>query len=173
MKEHRNSNIHLRPRFNIEVNESSHILLSKFKKYFNNAACHYCGKIVDCHIVIDVPKEENHFWSPQLNIEIESLSENTSIVTGLFGPKPQVWTLFMFIHFVMGIFFLGFLIASYVQNTLKSDAFFANFMIVLLPVLWVAMYFLGRLGRRKGHRQMDELHTLMFEILEKDKDFGI
>ena len=40
-------------------------------------------------------------------------------------------------------------------------------MIFVVPVLWFLMYFLGRLGKKKGHNQMDELHQFMMKTLEK------
>jgi Na+/melibiose symporter-like transporter len=167
MNEKKNSDIHLRPRFKMEFNESNQNLLSKFKTNLEEKNCKYCSKIVDSHIIIDVPVEENHFWSPQLNIEIEKVDENKSIVKGLFGPKPQVWTLFMFFHFAVAVAFIGFLVMAYVQWSLKTDNSFALLMIVLLPILWIFMYFLGRIGKKTGHKQMDELHEFMMKTLEK------
>ena len=90
MSEQKNSAIHLRPRFKLEYNESQQDLIAKFKDNLKNADCKYSCKIVDEHIVIDVPRDENHFWSPQLTIEIEKGETEKTIVKGLFGPKPQV-----------------------------------------------------------------------------------
>ena len=73
----------------MEIVDNQDNLISKFKENLNKGDCKYCSKIVDGHIIIDVPKDENHFWSPQLNIEIEQNENNKSIVKGLFGPKPN------------------------------------------------------------------------------------
>ena len=132
-----------------------------------NGECKYCIKIVDDHIVIDVTVEENHFWSPQLNIEVEQNRRNKTLVKGLFGPKPTVWTFFMFFHFVIAVAFIGFSVMAYVQWTLKSDYSFPLIMIITLPILWVIMYFLGELGKKTGHKQMDELQEFMMKTLEK------
>ncbi|UMB59886.1 GTP-binding protein [Lutibacter sp. A80] len=163
-----NSEIHLRPRFKMNFTESQDVLISRFKKELNGKDCKYCSKIVDGHIVIDVPIDENHFWSPQLNIEIEKNDSEETIVKGLFGPKPQLWTLFMFFHFAMAVAFIGFSIMAYVQWTLKEDYSTALIVVVALPILWVTMYVLGRIGRRKGHKQMDELYKFMMKTLEKN-----
>ncbi len=165
MIEERNSELHLRPRFKLNIDESQQKLITKFQNNVKNTNCNYCVKVIDGHIVIDIPANENHFWSPQLNIEIEKAEENKSIVKGLFGPKPQVWTLFMFIHFVMAIAFIGFSIMAYVKWTLKSDYKMALIITLALPMLWIVMYFLGSLGKKRGHKQMDELHGFMIETL--------
>ncbi|MFK5959027.1 MAG: GTP-binding protein [Lutibacter sp.] len=167
MSEYRNSNIHLRPRFKMNFDDDQLNLIKKFKDNLEDGNCKYCSKIVDGHIVIDVPINENHFWSPQLNIEIEKVKEKTTIVKGLFGPKPQVWTLFMFFHFAVAVFFIGFSVMAYVQRTLKSDNFFALSMVFALPIVWIVMYFLGRIGKKRGHKQMDELYVFMMKTLYK------
>jgi len=167
MSEQKNSDVFLRPRFKIQLDENQHNLIEKFKDNLNDGDCKYCSKIVDSHIVIDVPLDENHFWSPQLNIEIERLNDKKSIVKGLFGPKPQVWTLFMFVHFAMALAFIGFAIMTYVQWTLKSDYKLSLIVTTSLPVLWVLMYVLGRIGKATSRKQMNELHDFMMKTLKK------
>ena len=59
MTSQKNSDIHLRPRFKMTFNESQDDLIAKFSANLKNGDCKYCSKIVDGHIVIDVPMEEN------------------------------------------------------------------------------------------------------------------
>ena len=92
---------------------------------------------------------------------------NKTIVKGLFGPKPQVWTLFMFFHFAVAVAFIGFSVMAYVQWSLKTTNTFALIMVFALPALWILIYFLGRLGKSTGHKQMDELYRFMMKTLEK------
>lgn len=154
----------MRPRFKIIVNENRERVLSKFKQQdFKRVLV----KIIDYHIVIDVLQKETHFWSPQLHVEVEKLNENESVIRGLFGPKPHVWTLFMFIHFVMAFAFIGFAIITYVKWVLKSNIQFYMIGLCAVPVLWIVMYFLGRLGKRKGENQMKMLQTMLISVLEK------
>jgi len=167
MNEEKNSEVFLRPRFKIDFDKSESDLMDLFKKNLDSGDCKYCSKIIDGHIVIDVPKEEDHFWSPQLNVEIVKGETTTSIVKGLFGPKPQVWTLFMFLHFAVGITFVIFLTLLYVRWTFKSSLIFPITMVVVLPMIWVVLYFIGRWGRRRGKLQMEELHEFLMKTLEK------
>lgn len=95
------------------------------------------------------------------------VDNSKSVVKGLFGPKPQVWTLFMFIHFGVAVAFIGFSIMAYVQYTLKTDYTFALFMVIALPILWVVLYVLGTLGKRTGRKQMEDLEQFMLKTLEK------
>lgn len=167
MESKKNSDIHLRPRFKMDFDESQQCIISKFEDNLKDGDCKYCSKIVDGHIVIDVPVEENHFWSPQLNIEIEKVEDNKTIVKGMFGPKPQVWTMFMFFHFAVAVAFIGFTVMAYVQWSLNMENLFALIMVIGLPIIWIIMYFLGRIGKRTGHKQMDELNDFLIATLDK------
>tara|TARA_R110001583_G_scaffold32280_3_gene110417 strand:+ start:774 stop:1277 length:504 start_codon:yes stop_codon:yes gene_type:complete len=167
MEEQKNSGIYLRPRFKMDFDESQQQLISKFEANLNDGGCKYRIKIVDGHIVIDVPAEENHFWSPQLNIEIEKIAAHKTVVKGLFGPKPQVWTLFMFFHFAVAVAFIGFSVMAYVQWSLKTDYLAALKIVIALPILWIVMYFLGSWGKSTGNKQMEELHQFMIKTLVK------
>jgi Na+/melibiose symporter-like transporter len=156
----------LRPRFKINLDRTNESALMAFEKAKKEQKEFIVSRIDD-NVYIKIPKREQHFWSPQLNIEIETMHADTTIVKGLFGPKPQLWTLFMFFHFAVAVAFIGFSIMTYVQWTLKEDYSMALMIVIGLPILWVVMYFLGRIGRRKGHKQMDELYVLMMKTLEE------
>ncbi|TXD52697.1 MULTISPECIES: hypothetical protein [unclassified Polaribacter] len=106
--EKQNSAVFFRPRFTIDLEDNFTQIIKKFEKEFEKEHCLYFGNIVDGHIFISVAKRDEHFWSPQLHLEIVEETIKTSTLKGLFGPKPQVWMLFIFIHFVIGVSFLGF-----------------------------------------------------------------
>ena len=74
----------------------------------------------------------------------------------------------MFIHFAAAVAFIGFSIMAYVQWTLKNSYSFALSMVIGLPILWFILYFLGQIGKKTGHKQMNELHQFMMETLEKN-----
>jgi len=166
MSEKTNNPVFLRPRFSMDINEDSATVIGKFQSALNENNKKYPSRFVDGHIIIDVPKKEDHFWSPQLSLEVIAVDENKSLVKGLFGPKPQVWTLFMFIHFLVGITFLVFAVMFYVRWSLNKEFILPLMMLIFLPILWGALYFLGRIGKSSGHHQMDDLHDLMTNILE-------
>ena len=109
--------IFLKPRFQIEFNENKDELLTKISAEVAKEE-HYVVKLIDNHLVVDIPEKESHFWSPQLYMEIEDFEEDKSKIKGLFGPKPQVWTLFMFIHFGVALAFFIFAVIAYSNYSL-------------------------------------------------------
>lgn len=165
MKEEKNSPIFLRPRFSFDVDENETNILKRMEESLKKSDRKYKSKIVDQHIFIDVPEKDAHFWSPQLHVEIVKKDETSSLIKGLFGPKPQVWTLFMFIHFIVGVAFISFAIMLYVKYSLKESLLFPAIMVIVLPLVWVLLYFLGKIGKDTGRKQMKELHHFLMQSL--------
>ncbi|CAM1342957.1 GTP-binding protein [Tenacibaculum amylolyticum] len=161
--------IFLKPRFQIDFGMNADVLVSKISKEITDEK-KYKIKLVDNHMVIDIPEKENHYWSPQLNLEIEELTEKQSKIRGLFGPKPQVWTLFMFIHFGVATAFLIFATIAYTNFSLGKSNVLSIVMLVVLPVVWVTLYLIGRLGKSTGEPQMDELKKFTKQLLKKIKE---
>ena len=164
--EKRNSDIHLRPRFSIDLNADFETVLHAFETAFEKESTMLKGHIVDGHIFIKVPDNKEHFWSPQLHLEVVEKNEKVSELKGLFGPKPQVWTLFMFIHFLLLTGFLGFLVLLYTRISLEESLFFPICMLVVIPFVWILLYFLGKIGKETGKKQMEELHDFMITVIE-------
>jgi len=156
----------LKPRFKLMFKESEQEILSEFKEKLGRPDCPYTSKIVNQHIVIDVPENEEHFWSPQLYVEIEREDELT-VVKGILGPKPKIWTFFMFLHFIVAIVFFIFFVIAYSRWSLDQEYTISMIMCLLMPVVWVGLYFFGQLGKKFGYDQMVGLHQLLLRALRK------
>lgn len=155
----------LRPRFKFDVNHD-HIKLLELFEETKNTQKDFIVSRVDDHIFIKIPKLKQHFWSPQLHLEInKSEDTNDSIIYGLFGPNPTVWTLFMFLHFLVACLFIGFSIWSYTNWTLDKDYSIQLFMILFMIILWAILYFAGSIGKKTGMQEMYELHHFMRDTL--------
>jgi len=159
----------LKPRFKVTVIASQKTVLKDFRETFNSGTCLYCSKITGHHIVLDIQENQSHFWSPQLHLEVEKTIDKATVIKGLFGPKPQVWTFFMFLHFAVAIAFLVFLVIAYSNYTLSKDYSFALTIDIILPIIWFIFYIGGQLGKKKGHKQMQELHDFLMTNLLKYK----
>lgn len=157
----------LKPRFKMEFDASQEEILEKFKDNVEDKDCKYCSRISGNHIFLDVPKDEEHFWSPQLQVEIVKGEDNNTIVKGILGPKPQVWTFFMFLHFAVAVAFIVFLVMFYVNWSLGKEYQFTMYMLIGLPILWVALYFFGQSGKKLGYKQMVELDKFLMRTLGK------
>ncbi len=128
------------------------------------------GKIVDNHIILDIVGDEVHYWSPQLNFRIEEDEENEkhSVMLGLIGPRPEVWTLFMFIYFSIGI--VGFFISSYgfVQLFLGD---YSNLILVLPLTILIMLtaYRVGKHGEKLAEDQTEMLKQFIRDAIVFEK----
>ena len=163
--EKRNSEVFLRPRFSIDLEKDYSEVIKNFSNALSAKDAQYTGTISNEHIFISVAQKDEHFWSPQLHLEILEVDKNKTELKGLFGPKPQVWTLFMFIHFIIGISFLGFGVLLYTRWSLNETLFFPLCMMFVLPFIWTVLYFLGKIGKDTGKKQMRGLHDFMINVI--------
>jgi len=160
-----NQEIFLRPRFVLPSEKSQETILEEFLNEKNKEERKFIIKVIDEHVFIDVLKKDSHFWSPQLYLEI-SEEEHTTQIKGLFGPKPQVWTFFMFLHFVVGISFIGVGVWAYVSYTLEESLIIPVILLFVMPLIWILLYVVGRLGKDFGKSQIKKLHAFMLQTLE-------
>lgn len=158
--------IFLRPRFSIDIKKSKEEIVKIFEKQKVSQPKQFVIKILDEHIFLDILNKDNHFWSPHLHLELVDLETNSTKIKGLFGPKPQVWTFFMFLHFVVATLFIGCGIWAYVGASLEETPIFPIIMLIILPMVWILLYLLGRMGRDFGKSQIKKMQIFLIEILE-------
>lgn len=160
-----NNDIVLRPRFKLELDRNNEEILKVFEDA-KNSQKEFVVTRVDDHVFIKIPKAKQHFWSPQLHLEIMEVDQKSSRLFGLFGPNPTVWTMFMFLHFVVAGIFIGFAIWAYTNWSLDNDFAIQLFVALFMIVIWLALYFGGRIGKATGKDQMLLLHEFMNKMLE-------
>lgn len=152
--------IQLRPRFKKRLNRSALSVLSSFNS--SPIARHpFIVTVVDDHIFIKTPKEKQHFWSPQLHLEIIPVEESSCDLFGLFGPSPNVWTLFMFIHFLVATLFLGMGVWAYSNYSLGNPMHIQLVAMFLLVIVWIALYVIGKIGKLAGEKEMNAMYEFM------------
>ena len=162
------NDIVLRPRFKMELNENNETVLKTFEDC-RRSQSEYIVSRIDNHVFIKFPKEKQHFWSPQLHLEIDSIDTNSSLLYGLFGPNPTVWTLFMFLHFIVACLFIAFGIWAYSNWALDNSYAIQLSLMLLMVVVWFVLYFAGRIGKDSSKSEMRLLHDFMTNILEQKK----
>ena len=154
----------LRPRFKINLDRTNESALMAFEKAKKEQK-EFIVPRIDDNVYIKIPKREQHFWSPQLHLEIMKIENDKCTVFGLFGPNPTVWTLFMFLHFIVAGLFLSFGIWAYSNWSLDNDFAIQLFIALMMIVVWFALYFGGRIGKATGKRQMHLLNNFMNKTL--------
>ena len=153
----------LRPRFKFELNQDNETALKAFE---NSTQDTFIVSRVDHHVFIKFPKQKQQFWTPQLHLEIDEVDTNRSLVRGLFGPNPTVWTLFMFLHFVVIGVFIAFAIWTYSNSALGKDYMLQTWGMLFMVIIWFVLYFAGRMGRTSNKDEMLALYNFMKSKLD-------
>ena len=156
------NDIVLRPRFQLELPIDKEKILASFEKSKGHT---FIIQRIDDHVFIKLNPKHIHFWSPQLHLEINEVDDKESKLYGLFGPNPTLWTFFIFIHFGVATIFTILGIWAYVNFTLQKPIILQSGLMVMMVLIWLALYVFGRLGRKKGKPQMKELHSFMMKIV--------
>lgn len=162
------NDIVLRPRFKLALNKNGNQVITLF---FNAKQTQerFVISCVDDHIFIKLPKQEQHFWSPQLHLEISESTEDSCQISGFFGPNPTVWTMFMFLHVVVGILFMVDLTWLYSNYNLGNPITIQIIIAVVLVLAWILLYFAGAMGKKKGKPGMRALYDFMDGIIENSE----
>ena len=157
--------IALRPKFEVEPRTSVATPSEKAKQLKTELKADYQIKIIDEHLYFYFSKEKRKYYSPFLHLELEANEEKTK-VKGLFGPEQLLWTLFMFLHFIIAGLFLVFAMMAYTHWSLNQSIVLDVVVMTFMVVFWILLYVIARINREKGVPQMHELEDLMHKVLE-------
>lgn len=160
------SEIRLRLRFEKEVNENLETVQQKFEKYKSIPSDDYFIKVRPEHIFLQFKKIRREYWSPNLHLHLEPSENNRTHIRGLFGPDQTLWTLFMFLHFIIAGVFIIFSMIAYSNYSLKLPYIMDLIVMFIMIIMWFLLYVIARQIREKGNDQMHELEKVFLDILE-------
>jgi len=123
------------------------------------------GSTLDNHAYLQIPDEDQHYWSPEFHVTVEKQKDGGALVRGVIGPKPKVWTMFMFFYSaVIVLLFLG-VSMSVSQWVLGMDAPFL-WSIPACVGLWITLLIAAKFGQFKGRKQMERLWHFLDESID-------
>ena len=158
---------HIRPRFAFEVQMPAHEVFDRLRRQKEADEGGVVSNIIDDHVILDVPERERHFWSPQLNFRVEPSEDapDRAMLKGLIGPRPSVWTLFMFIYFSIGT--IGFFISCFgVSRWMLGEWSNLTLALPLAAIFMATAYKAGKYGEKLGHDQIEILKDHIRAALE-------
>ena len=157
---------HIRPRFSFTQEVTPEIFINRLTDTLNKSPDHISGRITGDHVTIDIIGDQGHFWSPHLDFRVEPSEDkpNHSTISGLIGPSPGVWTLFVFIYFIIaliGFVFFSIGVSNWIMN--KETAYFWSLPITI--ILMATAYKAGKLGEQLGADQVIELKKILSKTI--------
>ncbi len=155
----------IRPRFEVVLDQPKDTLIDSLRsKIENRPSTPPCDVIfVPGHVRFKIKKEEQHYWSPQLDLTF--LEEDVgTVIKGRYGPHQNVWTLFALLYLATAILTLFVAIIGFSRWSLGLTAH----ILWVLPVLLgfaAFLYILSQVGQKLGAEETFTLHHFLEELL--------
>jgi len=153
----------IRPRFRQLRNEKPEEIEKAFKKKIESNKDQFTGIFMEGHITLKIRAKNRHFWSPQLNLSLETFQDKT-VIRGLYGPNPTVWAIFFFGYASLGIILIiaGMLLLSQYMLEMETKLWWVIPACIFTGLI---LYVIAQMGQKIGASQMFDLHHLYEETL--------
>jgi hypothetical protein len=172
----------MRPTFEIELPLSSDDTIACLTALIHENDFPVSGRIAGNHLMLVIPPNQRHFWSPWLNIEIndhgnkdsnedsdshnnDTQSTQSSSIRGRFSPNPSVWTGIAMSYISLGVlvfFSAMFGIAQWMMEKPPNSLKLIPVFVVIAGIL----YWASLIGQRLAQTQMNELYCVSMEALK-------
>lgn len=153
----------MRPRFEIATEDSADEFLQKIKVHLKQNDDPFDCSVMPGHFYLKVKKEDQHYWSPQLNLSFDEDSDPL-LIRGRYEPHPNVWTLFILLYLALSVLILFIGIIGLSRMSLGMSAK----ILWVVPVLALAaavLYFVSQIGQKLGAEDTFSLHHFLEEVV--------
>ncbi|QDU84662.1 hypothetical protein Pla163_17740 [Planctomycetes bacterium Pla163] len=123
------------------------------------------GTALGGHLMLTVPADERHFWSPYLHLsieahrtEVDSPEPARSYVRGFFTPHPSLWTAFMLTYLALGTV-LAFACMWALVQVVLDEAPWALGAVGVALLAAAVLFAIGRVGLGLATAQMSALRA--------------
>ena len=155
----------LRLRFYKDIPQNIAVVRQKFEDFKVRCPKDYSIKVNENHIWLHIVGDTKQYYSPHLHVELEQKEGNHTHLRCLFGPDPTLWTLFMFLHFIVGGIFLLFGMIAYSNFTMNQPILMDGIIMSLMVLVWLLLYIVAKQIRERGNDQMHDLEVLLEQIM--------
>lgn len=116
-------------------------------------------KSFDGFICLRIPRPDRHFWSPRLNLALNSTDDGKAHLQGVYGPNANVWSLFLYGYLMTGSVGLFSGIFGIAQYSLEGKTWGLWVFGASLAVA-AGLYILAQFGQKLGAAQTFRLHQI-------------
>jgi len=162
--------IRSRPRFKVVAKMAADEFSQKLKKHFQNHQRNLGGYVNSEVAVIRLRQDKEKYWAPQLQIRVEENEDQkgTIVVRGLFGPRPAIWTFFMFSYGLGGAILLTTGLYGWIEMALGIGNFWVWTNLLGL-ILIIGPYISAKIGQQIAKNHMSVLRTFIETVLVEEK----
>lgn len=155
----------VRPKFELTTALSIDDILQKVNEKLKDNPYNLHGQALQDHVTIRVNQSHRHYWSPQLSVLLqEEVDEDKTFITCVYGPMPNVWTLFAVSYLTLSVLFTFISIVGFSQRVLTQDAPILYVLPILL-IAAIALYIISQMGQKLGAAHTYAIHYFFQEAL--------
>lgn len=165
----------VRPRIRRFSNYPVDAVIECFQEALDSNEFKLDSTILKNHVLVKIPEEIHHYWSPELQLEISDNymkdeaytdhKENT-MIRGFIGPKSTVWTMFIFLYIAFGgLFLFGIVLGS--SQQMLDQATTGYWYAVLGGAGLTITFIASQIGQKMGEEQTDMFLNLIKKAFDK------
>ena len=155
----------VRPKFERRVAVPVDECLRRLKDALDSPDEELVGKVAMHHASVAFAEGERHFWSPQMEIDLDPNDDDTTTIYVRIGPAPAVWTGYIALQAVIGFSGLGTLMYAWSQHAAGEDPWTTLWLFPVFVVLGALVFGGAFVGQGLGADEMYELRTFLDQTL--------
>ncbi len=155
----------MRPKFVIHSAMPPQAVLDHMDRFLASRDLPVEGRVLSRHMCMTVPREERHFWSPSLDVDVVA-EEGGSLLRGYFGPQPNVWTMYLAMYAVL-ILVAGAAVLIAISQWILGMAPSVLLALPLCLVLAAILYLASLSGQRISASQIEQIRSVLDAELHK------
>lgn len=159
---------HNRPRIEIRIPRPVDEVREAFLDRVAHPTCTCEGRFAKNHLHVEVGADRRHVWSPVLDVDVRE-EDGQTVLVGRFAPRPDLWTLYVFVYAFAG-FVATVALCWWLAQLALDEPPTALWGLAAAAALAAVTWLTTRLGWRLGHDQMSDLYRMVDGLGDKVVD---
>ena len=156
------SSFRIRPHFVHEESRTTSDFQNAIVKHIDEDEPGILIKTFPDYLTLVIPDEDQHFWSPQLNLSLEPTETGNTQITGTYGPNTNVWSMFLY-GYLTGFCLTGFCLAGVstvfaISKWVVSGWTFGFYFMGFFFAVLTGLYITAQIGQKLAAQQTFQLH---------------
>lgn len=151
------SSFRIRPHFIHEEDKPRELFQNEIVRYVEAEEERIRVKTFPDYLTLVIPDEDQHFWSPQLNLSLDPSESGGTKVTGTYGPNTNVWSMYLY-GYLTGFCFALVSTVFGISKWIVSGWTLGFYLIGASYAILIVLYLSAQIGQKLAAQQTFELH---------------
>jgi hypothetical protein len=153
------SSFRVRPRFRVYVASNPEAVRTRLMAALADLPVGLVARDFPGLIGLHITEDRRHYWSPRLLLNIDPQPDGTSCIVGIYGPEPEVWSIFLYGYIFSGMIGIFSAIMGGAQILVSSTPW-ALWITGAMVLMAAGLYIAAQLGQKMGAWQTFQIHEV-------------